>query len=96
MRDDPDAGGFDAQEFLHLAGGEVRDSDDQVAAARGQTGLFGKTRAEFRGRVLTGDDEQIVKRGDRPPGGRVHTLVQGMKQIGVGRTAKELTDGIPR
>ena len=96
MRDHAYSGRLHCQVFFHLAGGEARDGDDQVAAARGFPSLFGEPRAKLGRRVLAGDDEQIVKGGYGPAGGCVHALVQGMKDVGVGRAAQEPAGGVPR
>ncbi len=96
MRDHADARCCHAQQVFHLTGGEARDGNDQVAAPGGLPGLFGEARSKFRRRVFTGNNEQIVKRGDRPAGRCVHALVQGMKNVGVRHAAQKPARGIPR
>ena len=66
--DDADLGWFDMQQLFHLAGGERRDSDDQVGALGGGAGLRGEAVAELGGGVVARNHEQIVK-GGRPRGG---------------------------
>src|SRR5262245_44909495 len=81
--DDADARSLHAEQLLDLRGGELGDRDDAVRISRGATGLFSKAPPEFRCRIISGEHEQIVERGDGAPqssGGE--PLVEPMKDAG--------------
>ena len=60
-----------------------------AAALGGIASLAGEARAEFRGGIFAGEDEQIVERGHGAPQGHVRqALVEAVKQVGPARAER--------
>jgi hypothetical protein len=87
--DHMDFGSFHAEQRDHRIPGERGNRDDGGRALSRVAGLGSEARAEFPGRVLAGEDEQIVKRGDgTPQGDSRQALIQAMEDIGCARAER--------
>ena len=88
MVNHPDPRSIHGQQGLNLLGGKLRDGDDEIAALRRVARLLGESRPKLLGGVIAGQDEQIVKGGDRVLRRFIHALVERVKDRGGGRTVE--------
>ena len=77
-----DSGALHAQQFFHLGCREPRDRDDDVGLCGRPASLLSEALFEFRGRVVSRQDKQVVERSHRlskTNGG--HTLIQTVEEL---------------
>src|SRR4051794_12852407 len=85
MVNDADAIRRNLEKAGDLSCGEMRDADDALGVLGGIFRLAGEARTKLRTGIFSGENEQIVKRGDGAAGTlKRQALVESMEQVGFG------------